>query len=437
MNKANSKNARKNNNNNNKQLPSNQRLFQGGTPGSLSSKIDRVLSRLPKGSFAAAGGALGGPVGSAAGAALSTITGYGDYVVSHNTITKAGGSGAVDIVPKFSGKGGVDSNVRITHREYVGEVTAPEGTGFNVTQYAITPTNANLFPWLAAFAKKFQRWKLHGMVFYYKSTSTDYNNSGIIALTVNYDPADPGYISMQGMMNSKFAVSTKPSMNLAAPVECAPSESPQAGYFVEHGVETLGAELRQTCKGMLYVGTDGLSVAPGTKVGQLYVTYDIEMMYPFHSNVQEPPIPFGSSGTYIVGADDVPFADRELPISSGFPAAPANRLLYTSYYTTTTGPHRVDVQGTPGHMKFQFQEAGTYFLVCLYSDQTIAMAGSPSINNGTIISQGKIATIGSAETYKCAWARCVVSAAAGSVLTWWDTSYEGSAVVTIFADKLA
>ena len=221
-------------------------------------------------------------------------------------------------------------------------------------------------------------------------------------------------------MNSKFAVSTKPSMNLAAPVECAPSESPQAGYFIEHGVETLGAEIRQTCKGMLNVGTDGLSVAPGTIVGQLYVTYDIELMYPFHSNVQEPPIPFGSSSTYVAGADDIPFANRELPIPNGFPDGPADRLLYT-----------------PGHMKFQFAQAGRYLLVCLYQNQTIAMAGELSLDNGSILGQSKIATIGSAETNKCAWARAVVSAAAGSVLTWWDTSYEGSSGLSIFADKLS
>jgi len=226
-------------------------------------------------------------------------------------------------------------------------------------------------------------------------------------------------------------------MNLAAPVECAPSESPQAGYFIEHGVQTLGAELRQTCKGMLNIGTDGLSVPPGTTVGQIYVTYDIEMMYPYHSNVLEPPVPFGSSSIYLGGADDIPFANRALPIATGFPSAPADRLLYSSYYPTTTSPHRIDVQGTAGHMKFQFQEAGTYFLLCTYLNQTIAMGDDASIDNGTILSKQAVATIGSAETNKCAWARCVVSAAAGSVLTWWDTSYDGSANILIFADKLA
>jgi hypothetical protein len=430
------KNANKKNNNNNKP-PQSNRMFQGGAADSLSAKIDRVLARIPKGSFAAAGGALGGPVGAAAGATLAKISGYGDYVVTHNTIATRGGVGATDIVPSFTGKGGVGSNVRITHREYVGDVKAPEGGGFTVKQYAITPTNAELFPWLSDFARKFQRYKVHGMAVYYKSTSTDYNNSGIVAITINYDPADPQYLTMQGMMNSKFAVSTKPSQHIAAPVECAPSESPQAGYFIDHGANLVGAELRQTCKGMLNVGLEGLSVQPGTSVGQLYIVYDIEMMYPYHSLADIPQVPFGSSATYFVGTDDVAFAGRQVPILSGFPSGPENRLLYTSYYATTTGPHRIDIQGTPGAMKIQFQQAGTYLVLCLYKGQTIAMGGTPTGTNCDIISQDSIATIGSAETNKCAWARCIVSSAAGGVLTWWDTSYDGSCNFMMFADKLS
>jgi len=430
------KNANKKNNNNNK-LPQSKRMFQGGAADSLSEKIDRVLARIPKGSFAAAGGALGGPVGAAAGATLAKISGYGDYVVTHNTIATRGGVGATDIVPTFTGKGGVGSNVRITHREYVGDVKAPEGGGFTVKQYAITPTNKELFPWLADFARKFQRYKVHGMAVYYKSTSTDYNNSGIVAITINYDPADPQYLTMQGMMNAKFAVSTKPSQHIAAPVECAPSESPLAGYFIDHGANLVGAELRQTCKGMLNVGLEGLSVQPGTSVGQLYVVYDIELMYPYHSLADIPQVPFGSSATIFSGTDDVPFAGREVPFIAGVPSGPENRLLYTSYYATTTGPHRIDIQGTPGAMKLQFQQAGTYLIICLYKGQTIAMGGTPTGTNCDIVDKYSIATIGSAETNKCAWARCTVASAAGGVLTWWDTSYDGTCQLTMFADKLS
>jgi len=412
-------------------------IFKGGSVDSLSSKIDRVLSRIPKGSFAAAGGALGGPVGAAAGAALSTISGYGDYVVSHNTIDRTGGVTATDIVPRFGGNGGVGSNVRITHREYIGDIKAPEGQGFNVTQYAITPTNDKLFPWLANFASKFQRFKINGMVFYYKSTSTDYNNSGIIAMTVNYDPSEEAYTTMQGMMNSKFAVSTKPSQHLAAPVECAPAESPQAGYFIEHSAQLTAAELRQTCKGMLNIATEGLSVDAGVSIGQLFVVYDIQLMYPYHSIASRPSVPFGSSAADVYGADDVPFANRQLQILGGFPAAPEDRLLYTSFDTTTTSPHRIDILGTPGHKKFKFTEAGRYFILCVYKGQTVAMSGSPLIDNGNVVGQRSTATIGEAETNKCGWARVVVDAAAGSTLTWFDTSFSGICEVNIFADKLS
>lgn len=433
------KNASKKNNNNNKP-PQSKRMFQGGAADSLSAKIDRVLARIPKGSFAAAGGALGGPVGAAAGATLAKISGYGDYVVTHNTIATRGGVGATDIVPNFTGKGGVGSNVRITHREYVGDVKAPEGGGFTVKQYAITPTNEELFPWLSDFARKFQRYKVHGMAAYYKSTSTDYNNSGIVAITINYDPADPQYISMQGMMNSKFAVSTKPSQHIAAPVECAPSESPQAGYFIDHGANLVGAELRQTCKGMLNIGLEGLSVQPGTSVGQLYIVYDIELMYPYHSLADTgrgPRAPFGSSSTFFDGEDSVPFEGREVPFYPGFPSAPEDRLLYTSYYATTTGLYRIDIQGTPGHMKLQFRQAGKYMITCVYKDQTVAMSGIPSVVNGDIVNYNSVATIGSAETNKCAWAICLVTVADGGILTWWDTSYDGIGKLRMYADKLS
>jgi hypothetical protein len=188
---------------------------------------------------------------------------------------------------------------------------------------------------------------------------------------------------------------------------------------------------------MLNVGLEGLSVQPGTSVGQLYIVYDIELMYPYHSLADTPRVPFGSSGTYFNGTDDVAFAGREAPFWSGFPSTPEDRLLYTSYYGTTTGPHRIDIQGTPGAMKLQFQQAGTYLILCMYKGQTVAMSGTPSAVGCNIKSQDAIATIGSAETNKCAWARCVVTASAGGVLTWWDTSYDGSANLLMFADKLS
>lgn len=49
----------------------------------------------------------------------------------------------------------------ITHREYVGDISAGTGTPsvFNVTQYAINPGQQNLFQWLSRIASNYESYK--------------------------------------------------------------------------------------------------------------------------------------------------------------------------------------------------------------------------------------------------------------------------------------
>merc|ERR1712071_131106 len=117
----------------------------------------------------------------------------------------------------------------------------------------------------------------------YRSTSTDYNNSGVVAVAVNYDPAERHFDSMADMLNSKFAVSTKPSNSMLAPIECDPGRSPMDGYYVKHTTSTdmTDASVRQTIMGKINVATSGLTLDAGATIGQLYVSYDIEFMYPY------------------------------------------------------------------------------------------------------------------------------------------------------------
>ena len=65
------------------------------------------------------------------------------------------------------------------------------------------------------------------------------------------------------------------------------------------------------------------------------------------------------------------------------------------------------------------------------------MIGSPSVVNGSIVNTHSAATIGSAETNKCAWATALVTVAEGGVLTWWDTSYDGIGSLYMYVDKLS
>jgi hypothetical protein len=253
----------------------------------LSKKVDRLLSRIPRGTFATVGGILGGPGGAAIGKGVSTLTGYGDYAVTHNSLANKTVIGEMaDQVPVFRQQG---ADTRIRHCEFVADVVAPATPGnFSVTTYSIDPTDPIAFPWLHTVARKYQRYKVRGMVIGYRSTSTDYNNSGVVAIAVNYDPSEEPYFSMEGLLNTKFAVSTKPSCSMIAPVECDPARSPTDGYYVKHATsgDVTDATVRQTTLGKINVATTGLTLPAGTALGQLYISYDLELLYPYLHEMQ-------------------------------------------------------------------------------------------------------------------------------------------------------
>lgn len=260
-----------------------------GQMASMAKKMDQLLSRVPRGTFATVGGALGGPVGGMIGKGISTLTGYGDYKVHTNSLINSTVVGEMaDQVPMFRQQG---ADTRLKHCEYVADITVPaDRYNFNVQSFDIDPTSHFSFPWLSSVAKKYQRYKVKGMVIGYRSTSTDYQNSGVVAIAVNYDPAEDDYESMEGLLNTKFAVSTKPSTSMLAPVECDPSRSPLDGYYVKHitSNEVNDATKRQTIMGTINVATSGLTLAPGSTLGQLYISYDIEFLYPYmHKRLTE------------------------------------------------------------------------------------------------------------------------------------------------------
>lgn len=273
------------------------------TTDSLTKRLDKLMSSIPRGTFAAAGGALGGPVGGMAGRALSNISGYGDYVVNSNTVARNGAHGGVE-VPSFSNR-----SVRMTHREYFSDVVVPvDATGFNNASYDLSPSNPLIAPWLSKITAKFAKYKIHGLVFYYKPMSSDYNNSGTIAMAVNYDPMEDKFESMGGILNSKFAVSTKPAVAMVAPVECDPSTLFGGGtLIVDHPTLAKNTDRRFTSMGTLNVATQGLTLPPGAVLGQLHMTIDLELINPMlHRRQYEAQISRGYRNSNTLFTYDVP-----------------------------------------------------------------------------------------------------------------------------------
>lgn len=252
-------------------------------------KLDKVLSRLPKGTFAGGGAMLGGRIGGARGAelgrrlgaGLSSISGYGDYAVRSNSLSTV--STSVDMVPQFVKN---DHSVRVVHREFIRDLVVPVNpTSFNNDTYLINPANSVLFPWLARMAKQYSQYKIHGMVFSFKSMSSEYADAGplgTVIMATNYNAVDREYANKLEMENSEFAVSTKPSQSLIHAIECDPSVTGLNVLYVrDPSYDTTDVSDRRFYDyGRFQVATTGLPGTVGAVMGEIWVSYDIEFMKP-------------------------------------------------------------------------------------------------------------------------------------------------------------
>jgi len=285
--KLNSRNGKKRGSKPSKSANNNNKQKSGGNAPlqSLASKVDRVLKLIPRGTFSAAGGMIGGPIGAAIGGGISTITGYGDYYVKSNTIASYGKAlEASTEVPSFSGD---DRNVRIRHRECIGTIASPATPAlFTNKTYRVNPGNNLTFPWLAGIAANYQQYKFHGLVFFFKSETSEYSATtamGKVILATNYNVLDPAYSSAIEMQNSQFAVADKPSRSIMHALECDPGQS---AYKLYYTADANSGVTPTNDFANFQIATDALVAASTAGLGTLWVTYDVELMKPI--------IPFGA-----------------------------------------------------------------------------------------------------------------------------------------------
>lgn len=56
------------------------------------------------------------------------------------------------------------------------------------TQY-VSPTNQNMFPWLAALAAGYEKYRFRRLSYFYRSMAPTTAN-GLVYMAVDYDPSD-------------------------------------------------------------------------------------------------------------------------------------------------------------------------------------------------------------------------------------------------------
>lgn len=236
-----------------------------------------------KGPYATVGRDLGGllgfaDVGDRVGGAIGRLFGRGDYQVHLNSLMESYGKPAAGPPPPMTFRDG-KRGVRVVEREYLGDITSGPLVGsstlFTNNSYPLNPANATTFPWLSRIARQFDQWEPHGIVFEFRSTSSEYNGTsqalGTIILATDYDPTDPAYVSKAEAENSDYAMSVKSSDCAIHGIECDPKERPTAVLYTSSGSQS---DPRFTDLGTFQLCTQGMSVADVT-LGELWVTYDI------------------------------------------------------------------------------------------------------------------------------------------------------------------
>jgi hypothetical protein len=231
------------------------------------------------------GRGIGGKLGSASigggiGRAIGKITGTGDYAMRGNSIYSRNEILSGDCVPQF---GSGSRGTRVQHREYLGDVVASSvANAFSVTSYPINPGLNSSFPWLAPFANQFDEWKPNGIVYVFKSMSSEFGagtaSLGRVIMATDYDVMDETYATAIEMENSQFAVSTKCSNSIVHPVECQVKERFGPVLFTRSGTVPSTDNARFFDLGNFQIATVGCEA--NQLVGELWVTWDITLYKP-------------------------------------------------------------------------------------------------------------------------------------------------------------
>lgn len=220
------------------------------------------------------GSSIGGVAGRGAHSLIKTITGFGDYNVSKNSLVYNR-----DSIPEFT-----HANPRctmITHREFIQDISG--SVDFAKNEFRINPSIDTTFPWLAAVAQNYEQYVVQGMVFEFKTTSATAIGStntalGTVIMATQYNSLAAEFQTKQQMENYEFSMSSIPSASMLHPIECDPAQTQCGGIFNIANPSDGSGDRRLYDMGRFTIATVGMQ-APAV-IGELWVTYKICFLKP-------------------------------------------------------------------------------------------------------------------------------------------------------------
>lgn len=226
---------------------------------------------------AGVGRRIGGNIGEAI-QDIASLFGFGDYYVRKNSLL----DGLKGTDPPAMRNTMVSTIVR--HREYIQDIQGT--TTFTNTSFNINPGLASSFPWLSQIAANYEEYEILGMVYEYKTLSTESINStstalGAVVMATEYNTLNSPFVNKQQMENYEFCSSAKPSLSIMHPVECDPHQSPITRLYTRTGAIPTGSDQRLYDLGNFQIATTGMqSGVANTVIGELWCTYEIQFYKP-------------------------------------------------------------------------------------------------------------------------------------------------------------
>lgn len=321
--------------------------------------------------------AAGGLTGAYKG--MKSLVGWGDYSLRSNSLINGGGTAGanVRIVPQGN------RAVRIVYREYIGDVfTHPTVAGaFNISAYPLNPGLLQTFKWLPPIAQQYEQWTPNGIVFEFKSTSSEYVATqalGSVIMATEYDSLDQPYQDKVEMLNCAYSNEGKPSEHILHGIECDPRDNPNSIFYVRNGLPD--GDIRDYDLGTFYVATQGGATA-GLNLGSLYIHYDItfrkEQLYngiPLRSQL----FAGGSLGNGVSTVD--PFSGMTVNKGNFTPTFTSSTFSFPSYMVGSCWQFNYYLQGSPQNSPPQnIQVSGLVGLVNGSGfDTVVPVPGEPS-----------------------------------------------------------
>jgi hypothetical protein len=232
---------------------------------------------------------------------LGAVTGLGDYDVNSNSILAACTNGELgNEVPMVRN---TKAGTIIAHREYIGDVLSTTDP-FQAQSFPINPGMSETFPWAAFLANNYENYQMRGCLFEFVSTASEYSATaglGYVAMATQYNALQPEFSDKKSMLNHEFATSCKTSQNMLHPIECERKQLALGELYTRAGSLPANADLKMYDLGKFTLAVGG-QTADDEVIGELYVTYEMELLVPRTASASGVNIDYFSSEGFAVVA---------------------------------------------------------------------------------------------------------------------------------------